>query len=156
MKLESLRKAIQIKPHDSASLTQISVIVSNFVNVLKEYKQIGNLQSSSTLYKAVNKLPQILNEKWLFYVDERDEDSPDLIVIEKWLSRMAFVHEGFSSFISERKEKDMRETKGEKLFSKTLMNVNQTNPKQIDQYLLADATHRIWNCPLFKNMKIND
>ena len=55
--LESLRKASQVKPHDSTGLISFSVIVSNFVNVLKEYKQIGDLQSSSTLYMAVDKLP---------------------------------------------------------------------------------------------------
>ena len=33
--LESLRKANQVKPHDSTSLINFSVIVSNFVNVLK-------------------------------------------------------------------------------------------------------------------------
>ena len=33
--LESLRKASQVKPHDSTVLISISVIVSNFVNVLK-------------------------------------------------------------------------------------------------------------------------
>ena len=62
--LESLRKASQVKPHDSTGLISFSVIVSNFVNVLKEYKQIGDLQSSSTLYMAVDKLPQVLKEKW--------------------------------------------------------------------------------------------
>ena len=36
--LESLRQANQVKPHDSISLINFSVIVSNFVNVLKEYK----------------------------------------------------------------------------------------------------------------------
>ena len=35
--LESLRKASQVKPHDSTGLISFSVIVSNFVNVLKEY-----------------------------------------------------------------------------------------------------------------------
>ena len=100
--LESLRKAKQVKHHNSSGLISISVIVSNFVNVLKEYKQIGNLQSSSTLYKAVDKLPQVLKEKW-FYVDQKDEDWPDLIMFEKWLSRIAFVHEGFSAFKGERR-----------------------------------------------------
>ena len=33
--LESLRKASQLKPHDSTGLISFSVIVSNFVNVLK-------------------------------------------------------------------------------------------------------------------------
>ena len=60
--LKSLRKANQVKPHDSTSLINFSVIVSNFVNVLKEYKHIGDLQSSSTLYMAVDKLPQVLKK----------------------------------------------------------------------------------------------
>ena len=34
--LESLRKANQVKPHDSTGLISFSVVVSNFVNVLKE------------------------------------------------------------------------------------------------------------------------
>ena len=89
------------------------------MNVLKEYKHIGDLQSSSTLYMAVDKLPQVLKEKWWFYVDDKDEDWPDLIKFEKWLSRMAFVHEGFSAFKGERKEKDRRNTNREKQFSKT-------------------------------------
>ena len=52
--LESLRKANQMKPHDSTSLINFSVIVFNFVNVLKEFKHIGDLQSNSTLYMAVD------------------------------------------------------------------------------------------------------
>ena len=78
------------------------------MNVLKEYKQIGDLQSSSTLYMAVDKLPQVLKEKWWFYIDDKDEDWPDLILFEKWLSRIAFVHEGFS-FFKESEEKKTEE-----------------------------------------------
>ena len=72
--LESLRKATQVKPHDSTGLTSFSVIVSNFVSELKEYKQIVDLQSSSTQYMAVDKLPQVLKEKWWFYVYDKNED----------------------------------------------------------------------------------
>ena len=102
--LEILRKASQVNPHDSTGLISFSVIVSNFVNVLKEYKRIGDLQSSSTLYMAIDKLPQVLKEKWCFYVDDKDDDWPDLIMFEKWLSRIAFVHEGFSRRESEEKK----------------------------------------------------
>ena len=84
--LEGLLKASQVKPHDSTGLISFSVIVSNFVNVLKKYKQIGDLKSCSTLYMAVDILPQILKEKWWFYVDDKDEDWPDLILFEKWFS----------------------------------------------------------------------
>ena len=55
--LESLRKANPVKPHDSTGLISFPVIVSNFVKVLKEFKQIADLQSSLTLYMAVDKLP---------------------------------------------------------------------------------------------------
>ena len=95
--LESFRKASQVKPHDSTGLNSFSVIVSKIVNELKEYKQIGDLQLSSTLYMAVDKLTQVLKEKWWFYADDKDEDWPDLILFEKWVSRIAIVHERFST-----------------------------------------------------------
>ena len=72
--LESFRKAGQVKPHDSTGLIIFSVIVSNIVNVLKEYKQIDDLQSSATLYMTVDKLPQVLKENWCFYVDDKHEN----------------------------------------------------------------------------------
>ena len=80
-KLESLCRSSQAKPHNSTGLISFSVNVSNFVNVLKEYKHIGDLQSSSTLYMAIDKLPQVRKEKWWFYIDGKDW--PDLINFEK-------------------------------------------------------------------------
>ena len=159
--LERLRKANQVKPHDSTSLINSSVIVSNFVTVLKEYKHSGVFQSSSTLYMAVDKLPQVPKEKWWFYVDDKDEDWPDLIIFEKWLSRMAFVHEGFSAFKGEREEEDRCNTNREKRFSKTSnfsasSNLQETKQTQSDHCSLADGTQKIWNCPSFRNMSVND
>ena len=40
-----------------------------FKNVLKEYKQIGDLQANSTIYVAVDKIPQVLKGKWRLNVD---------------------------------------------------------------------------------------
>ena len=159
--LESLRKTNQVKPHDSTSQIYFSVIVSNFVNVLKKYKHIGDLQSSSTLYMAVDELPHVLKEKWWFCVDDKDEDWPDLIMFEKWLSQMAFVLEGFSAFKGERKEKDRRNTNREKRFSKTSnfsanSNLQENMQTQSDHCPLADGTRKIWNCPSFKNISVND
>ena len=127
-KLESLRKASQVKPTNSTGLISFSVIVSNFVNVLKEYKQIADLQSSSTLYVAVDKLPQVLKEKWWFYVDDEDEDWPDLIMFEEWLSSIKFVHEGFSAFKRER-----RGTNRDKRFSKTSNFSASSNVKETQE-----------------------
>ena len=131
--LESLRKASQVKSHDSTGLISFSVIVSNFVNVIKEYKHIADLQSSSTLYMAVDKLPQVLKEKWWFYVDDKDEDWPDLIMFEKWLSKIAFVHEGFSAFKGERRDEDRRSTNRDKRFSKTSDISASSNVKETQQ-----------------------
>ena len=150
-----------MKPHNSTDPISFSVIISNFVNVLKEYKQIGDLQSSSTLYMAVEKLPQVLKEKWLFYVDDKDEDWPDLIMFEKRLSRIAFVHEGFSVFKGERREEDRRSTNRDKRFPKTSnfsasSNVKETKQTQSDHCPLADGTHKVWNFLLFRNMSVKD
>ena len=150
--LESLRKASQLKPHYSTGLIRFSVIVSNFVNVLKEYKQIADPQSSSTLYMAVEKLPQVLKEKWWFYVDDKDEEWPVLIMFEKWLSRITFV-QFFKG--------DQRGTNRDKQFTKTAnfsasSKLKETMQMQSDHCPLADSTHKIWNCPLFRNMSLND
>ena len=142
--LENLQKFSQVKPHDSTGLITFSVIVSNFVNVLKEYKQIDQ-QSSSTLYIAVDK----------------DEDWPDLIMFEKWLSRITFVQEGFPAFKGEQREESRRSTKRDKRFWKTSnfsasSNVKETKKIQSDHCPLADGTRKIWNCSLFRNMSVND
>ena len=110
---------------------------------------------------AIDKLAQVLKEKWWFYVDDKDEDWPDLIMFEKWLSRIASVHDGFSAFKGERREEDRRSTIRDKRFSKTSncsasSNVKETKQTQSDHFLLADGTHKIWNCPLIRNISVND
>ena len=41
--LESRLQASHVKPQDSAGLINFLVVVSNYVNMLKEYKQIDDL-----------------------------------------------------------------------------------------------------------------
>ena len=87
-------------------------------------------------------------------VDDKNEGWPDLI-------RIAFVHEGFSAFKGERREEDRGSTNRDKRFSKTSnfsasSNVKATKQTQSDHCPLLDGTHKIWNCPLFRNMSVND
>ena len=95
--LYALRKQQPIRMHDSTAINNYSITISNLVNVLKQYSYEGDLRSSSTLLVAIEKLPPNLKEKWFFFVDECQEDRPDLTLLEKWLARMAFVHEGMPS-----------------------------------------------------------
>ena len=118
--------------------------------MLKEYKQIGDLQSSSTLYMAVDKLPQVLKEKWWFCVDDKDKNWPDLIMFEKWLSRTVYVHEDISAFKGEQREEDPRSTNRDKRFSKTSnfsasSNVKETKQTQSDHCPLAVALIKYGN-----------
>ena len=161
VQLESLRKVSQVKPHDKTILISFSILVLNFVIVLKEYKQIGDTQSSSTLYMAVDQIPRVLKEEWRFYVDNRYEDWPHLIIFEMWQSSTAFVHEGFSIFKGKWSEEERWSTNRDKRFSKTsnfsaISNVQATKQTKSDHCLLADGTHKILNCPLFRNMSLND
>ena len=95
--LNILRKQQPIRRQDSAAIINYSITISNLVNVLKQYIYEGDLRSSSTLQVAIEKLPPNLKEKWFFFVDECQEDRPDLTLLEKWLARMAFVHERMPS-----------------------------------------------------------
>ena len=110
---------------------------------------------------AIEKLPPNLKEKWFFFVDKCHEDRPDLTFLEKWLARMAFVHEGMPSTKSEQKEDYRPNANKEKRFSKSSnisasSNANETKQMQNNNCTLADGTQKIWNCPVFKNMNVTD
>ena len=159
--LNTLRKQQPIRMYDSTAIISYSITISNLVNVLKQYNYEDDLQSSSTLQVAIEKLPPNLKEKWFLFVDECQKDRPDITLLEKWLARMAFVHEGMPSTKSERKEDDRPNANKEKRFSKSSnvtasSNVNETKQMQNNNCPLADGTHKIWNCPIFKNMNVTD
>ena len=111
--LKILRKQQPIRMHDSTALINYSITISNLVNVLRQYNYDGDLRSSSTLQVAIENL----NENWFFFVDACQEDRPDLTLLEKWLARMAFVHERVPSTKSERKEDYRPNANKEKRFS---------------------------------------
>ena len=147
--------------HDSTAIINYSITVSNLVNVLKQYNYEGDLRSSSKLQVAIEKLPPNLKEKWFFFVDECQQDRSDLILLEKWLAQMAFVHEGMPSTKSERKEDDRPNANKEKWFSESSnvsasSNANETKQMQNNNCPLADGTHKIWNCPKFRSMNVTD
>ena len=132
--------------HDSTAIISYSITISNLVNVLKQYNYEGDLRSSSTLQVAIEKLPPNLKEKWFFFVDECQKDRPDLILLEKWLAGMAFVHEGMPSTKSEQKEDDRPKANKEKRFLKSSnvsasSNANETKQMQNNNCPLADGTH---------------
>ena len=84
-----------------------------------------------------------------------------LIMFEKWLSRIAFLHEEFLAFKIELREEYQRGTNRDKRFSKTSnfsasSNVKDTRQKQSDHCSLVDGTHKIWYCQLFRNMSANN
>ena len=65
-----------------------------------------------------------------FYVDDKEEDRPDVLMFENWQSWSAFVQEGFSAFKGERREADERSTNRDKRFSKTSNLLVRTQMKQ--------------------------
>ena len=147
--------------HNSTAIIIYSITISKLVNVLKQYNYEGDLRSSSTLQVAIEKLLPNLKEKWFLFVEECQEDRPDPNLLEKWLARMVFVHEGMPSIKSERKEDDRPKANKEKRFSKSSnvsasWNANKTKQMQNNNCPLADGTHKIWNCPIFKNMNVTN
>ena len=155
--LNTLRKQPPIRKHDSMVIINYSITISNLVNVLKQNNYVGDLRSSSKLQVAIENLPPNLKEKWFFFVEECHEDRPNLTLLEKWLARMAIVHEGMPLTKSERKEDDRSKANKEKRPLKSTnisasSNANETKQLQNSNCPLVDGTHEIWNCPIFKNM----
>ena len=110
---------------------------------------------------AIEKLPSNFKEKWFFFVDECQEDRTDLTPHVKWLTQMAFVHEGMPLTKSEWKEDDQPKANKENPFLKSSKvsassNANKTKQTQNNNRPLADGTHKRWNCPVFKSMNVTD
>ena len=72
---------------------------------------------------------------------------------------MAFVHEGMPSIKSERKE-DSKGNKEKRFLKLSIVsassNANETKQMQTNNCPLADGTHKMWNCPIFRNMNVTD
>ena len=147
--------------HDSKALLSYSTTISKVVSVLKHCKYEGDMRSRATLQIATEKLPPNLKEKWCFYVDKTNEDRLDLCLLENWLSRISFVYEGMSQPTEKRKEYHRRKANKTKQFSKSSnfsasSNVKEAQTTISDHCPLADGMLKIWNCPLCKNMNVND
>ena len=71
---------------------------------------------------------------------------------------MAIAREGFSAFKGERRQEDQRGANRDKRFSKS-SNLSASsivkNTRQIPNghFPVAGGTYKIWNCPLFRNMR---
>ena len=149
--------------HNSTAIINYSVTISNLVNVLKQYNYESDLRSSSTLQVAIEKLSPNLKEKLFFFVEERQEDRPDLTLLETWLIRMGLVlsiKECHQPRANKRKMIDQKLTrKNDSKNCQMLVRVrrrNKTKQMQNNNCPLADGTHKIWNSPIFKSMNFTD
>ena len=105
---------------------------------------------------AVDNPSKVLNEKWLFNVDEKDEEWSDFFGLEERLSKMALVYETFPAFKGEQKEEDhgsgiSENGSGRHQTSGQSSHVKERNRTQNDHCQLAGGTHKISNW-FFRNM----
>ena len=74
---------------------------------------------------------------------------------------MVFVHEGMPSTKNERNEDDRPKANKKRRFLK-LSNVsasfiaNETKQLQNNICPIADGTHKVWNCPILKNINVTN
>ena len=78
-------------------------------------------------------------------------------MFERWLARMSFVHEGFAFKANRNNEErkslnDHQRSKGVNFSAIGTNNSNETSQR----CPLADGSHKIWSCQLFKNMSVPD
>ena len=82
-------------------------------------------------------------------------------MFEKWLSRLVILYGRFSFFKGNHVKKTERATNRDERFSKSSIFSAWSKAKEIklincDHCPLADGTQKIWNCPLYRNMIVND
>ena len=110
----------------------------NVVNILKEYSQVVDLQSSSSLHITVGELTQ----KYVVPpFDENGEHWPDLVRHGKMLEKMAFLLEGLHPLQQENTEETQSKKNSTISSFNTSSNVKEAKQMQSDHYPQADGTN---------------
>ena len=143
-----------IKSHDSVDIIKYSQVVSGCVNVLTQYGYESDIASESVLNSAVRKLPIELKNKWLSHLQRFDPTYKSLRVFSAWLKNIAQVQENIRLQFGNAGDKTKSTTNKDKPKTTSFAASTDSSTKGKPSCPLKDGEHKLWQCELFKNMKL--
>ena len=147
--------------HSSDHIIHFSTTVSNPVGVFKSLSYDADLQSSSLLNQAVQKLPPNLKESWSLHTVKKDFIRPTMLDFNDWLKERAEGHDRMktTSFRSKPEETNSSgavETRtSSKVFassskSSSVISQSQSSKNYHPTRVFCNTQHPIWRCETFK------
>ena len=143
-----------IKPHDAVDIIKYSQVISGCVNVLTQYGYESGIASESVLNSAVRKLPIELKIKWLSYLQRFDPTYKSMRVFSAWLKNIAQVQENIRLQFGNAIDKTKPTTNRDKPKTTSFAASTDSSTKGKPSCPLKDGEHKLWQCELFKNMKL--
>ena len=143
-----------IKPHDSLENAKFSQVVSGCVKVLTQFGYEMDIGWESVLNSAVRKLPKNVKNKWLTFLQRCDASHKKMRVFSACLKNIAKVQENkrlqFGSAIDKARTNLTRDKTKSTNFAAT----RDSSSLAKTQCPLKDGEHKIWQCEMFKKLKL--
>ena len=148
-----------MKPYDGAALIKYTSIVSSCVNVLTQFKYMGDSNSEGVLGSATRKLTLDLKTKWLTHVKQLNLYQPGLAVFSECLSDIAEVQDELllsSNPNADRAKSSHKEKAKGSTFITSTTNTASDNSKNKRECVLKDVKDPMLKCEKFKKMNAEE
>ena len=159
--LDKLANHPSIKIHSSDQIIHFSTTVSSLVGVFRSLSYDADLQSSSFLNQAVQKLPPNLKESWSLHTVKKDLIRPTLLDFNNWLKESAECYDRMKTTSFRSKSEDtnssgaVKTTVSSKVFassskSSSVSRQSRSSKNDHPPCVLCKSQHPIWRCQTFK------
>ena len=157
--LDKLNNYPPLKMHNSENIIAYASVISSLVGVFRSLSYEADLQSSSLVNQAVDKLPPNLKESWCSHIVRNQWDRPTLLDFNDWLQTKSDTHDRMKTAKFKTKPEELPFSSK----SKTTSNVFASSSKITDAKTKTQtprpikdepcphckANHPLWRCPKF-------
>ncbi|XP_075256623.1 uncharacterized protein LOC142349095 [Convolutriloba macropyga] len=157
--LDKLNNYLQIKMHNSENIIAYASVISSLVGVFRSLSYEADLQSSSLVNQAVDKLPPNLKESWCSHIVRNQWDRPTLLDFKDWLQTKSGTHDRMKTAKFKMKPEEPSFSSKTKTTSKVFASSSKITdaktktqtPRPIKDETCphCKANHPLWRCPKF-------
>ena len=157
--LDKLNNYPPLKMHNSENIIAYASVISSLVGVYRSLSYEADLQSSSLVNQAVDKLPPNLKESWCSPIVRNQWDRPTLLDFNDWLQTKSDTHDRMKTAKfktnSEEPSFPSKTKTTSKVFASSSKITDAKTKTQTPRPIKDEpcphckANHPLWRCPKF-------
>ena len=157
--LDKLNNYPPLKMHNSENIIAYASVISSLVGVFRSLSYEADLQSSSLVNQAVDKLPPNLKESWCSHIVRNQWDRPTLLDFNDWLQTKSDTHDRMKTANFKTKPEEPSFPSKTKTTSKVFASSSKITdaktktqtprPIKDEPCPHCKANHPLWRCPKF-------